>query len=87
MSVSSTKHLNQTNPNGSPTVTQDGHEWIQRAGHLWGTYTTYKSYLGFWSNESVIAYAARHNLRRIKHGKYTLLRKDQVDSSTGAGDV
>lgn len=68
----------------SPTVTRDGHEWIQRAGYLWGTYKTYRSYLGFGSPESVIAYAARHNLRRIKHGKYTLLCKDQVDSVTGA---
>jgi hypothetical protein len=40
--------------------------------------------MGFGSDESVIAYAARHNLKRIKHGKYTLLRKDQVDSVTGA---
>ena len=71
----------------SPTVTQDGHEWVQRAGHLWGTYETVRSYIGFRSSESVISYAARHNLRRIKHGKYTLLRKDQVDLVTGAGDA
>ena len=68
----------------TPTVTQDGHDWIQRAGKLWGTYKTFKSYMGFGSDESVIAYAARHNLRRLKHGKYTILSKDQVDSVTGA---
>lgn len=76
--------FSQINPTGSPTVTQDGHEWIQRAGSLWGTYKTIRSYIGFCSTESVIAYAARHNLRRIKHGKFTLLRKDQVDQVTGA---
>ena len=68
----------------TPTVTQDGHDWIQRAGKLWGTYKTFKSYMGFGSDESVIAYAARNNLRRLKHGKYTILSKDQVDSVSGA---
>jgi len=62
----------------SPTVTQDGYEWFQRAGFLWGTYRTIQSYIGFGSPE--------HNLKRIKHGKYTLLRKDQVDQVTGAGE-
>jgi hypothetical protein len=71
-------------PTSSPTVTQDGHEWVERAGYLWGTYKTIRSYIGFCSIESVVAYAARHNLRRIKHGKYTLLRKDQVDHVSGA---
>jgi len=78
--------ISKTNPTLSPTFTQDGHEWVQRAGYLWGTYKTIRSYIGFSSAESVIAYAARHNLRRIKHGKYTLLRKDQVDHVTGADE-
>ena len=68
----------------SKKITQDGHAWIQRAGTLWGTYKIIQSYIGFSSAESVIAYAARHNLRRIKHGKFTLLSKDQVDAKTGA---
>lgn len=68
----------------TPTVTEDGHEWIPRAGYLWGNYKTVQSYIGFRSIQSVVAYAARHNLRRIKHGKQTLLRKDQVDLATGA---
>lgn len=71
----------------SPTVTQDGYEWFQRAGFLWGTYRTIQSYIGFGSTESVISFAARNNLKRIKHGKYTLLRKDQVDQVTGAGEA
>lgn len=70
----------------SPTVTEDGYEWFQRAGFLWGNYRTIQSYIGFGSTESVISFAARHNLKRIKHGKYTLLRKDQVDQVTGAGE-
>ena len=65
-------------------IIQDGREWIQRAGFLWGNYKDFQDYIGFSSPESVIAFAARHNLKRIKHGKYTLLRKDQVDSVTGA---
>ena len=76
--------LRTSAPRKTPTVTQDGHEWLQRAGYLWGTYNTIRSYIGFRSTESVIAYAARNNLRRIKHGKFTLLRKDQVDRATGA---
>lgn len=80
------KQLSQNGLTSSPTVTQDGHEWIQRAGSLWGTYKTIRSYIGFVSAESVIAYAARHNLRRIKHGKYTLLSKNQVDAKTGASE-
>jgi hypothetical protein len=50
----------------SPTVTEDGYEWFQRAGFLWGTYRTIQSYIGFGSTESVISFAARHNLKRIK---------------------
>ena len=68
----------------TPTVTQDGHHWIQRAGKLWGTYKTIQSYLGLGSTESAVSYAARHNLKRLKHGKYTILSKDQVDQVTGA---
>lgn len=68
----------------TPTVHLDGQEWIQRAGTLWGTYHTVKSYLGFCSTGSAIAFAARHNLKRLKHGKYTILSKDQIDSVSGA---
>jgi hypothetical protein len=68
----------------TPTVTQDGHDWIQRAGKLWGTYQTFASYLGRKSANSVACFASRHNLKRIKHGKQVLLSKDQVDSKTGA---
>ena len=50
----------------TPTVTQDGQEWFQRAGKLWGTYKTYRSYMGFSSYESVITYAARHNLMSFR---------------------
>lgn len=70
----------------TPTIQLDGHEWIQRAGKLWGTYRTVKSYLGFCSTGSAIAFAARHNLKRLKHGKLTIVSKDQIDSITGAGD-
>ena len=66
------------------TVTQDGYEWIQRGGYLWGGYPTIKSYMGFSSVESVVTWAYRHNLKKIKHGKYTLIRKDQVDKVSGA---
>ena len=68
----------------TPTVTKDLHEWFQRAGYLWGTYETYQSYSGSKSIESVVAFATRHNLKKIKHGKLTLLRKDQFDQVTGA---
>ncbi len=68
----------------TPTIELEGHQWIQRAGRLWGTYQTYASYLGRKSPNSVACFAVRHNLTRIKHGKHTLLSKDQVDSTTGA---
>jgi hypothetical protein len=69
----------------TPTVELDGQQWIQRAGRLWGTYKTTQSYLGFCSTGSVIAFASRHNLKRLKHGKLTIVSKDQIDAITGAG--
>ena len=66
------------------TVKQDGYEWIVRAGKLWGTYEQFASYLGRESSKSVTIYAANKKLTRIKHGKYTLLNKDEVDRVTGA---
>ena len=71
----------------TPTVELDGHQWIQRAGQLWGTYRTISSYIGYKKPEAVANFALRHNLTRIKHGKQTLLRKDQVDLTTGANSL
>ena len=71
----------------TPTVELDGHQWIQRAGFLWGTYQTVSSYIGYKKPEAVANFALRHNLTRIKHGKKTLLRKDQVDLTTGANSL
>jgi len=68
----------------TPTVERDGHFWIQRAGFLWGNYETVSSYIGYSTSQSIANFALRHNLTRIKHGRTTLLRKDEVDATTGA---
>ena len=68
----------------TPTVELDGHQWIQRAGFLWGTYQTISSYIGYKEPQAVANFALRNNLTRIKHGRESCLRKDQVDKTTGA---
>jgi hypothetical protein len=68
----------------TPTVEIDGHDWIQRAGRPCGTYETITSYLGKKSIESSVSFVARHNLTRLKHGKLTIVPKDQIDAATGA---
>ena len=67
----------------TPTVEADGHNWIQRAGRLWGDYETLASYTG-GSIQSTVNFCARHNLTRVKHGKNTIVPKDQIDAATGA---
>jgi len=68
----------------TPTVEIDGHHWIMRAGRPCGTYETVTSYLGRSSIDSTINFAARHNLTKLKHGKFTIIPKDQIDRVTGA---
>jgi hypothetical protein len=68
----------------TPTVKIDGHQWYQRAGKLWGNYKTVASYIGYKSPQAVANFALRHNLTRIKHGKQTIVLKDQVDEKSGA---
>ena len=68
----------------TPTVEVDGQNWIQRAGRLWGDYETLTSYGGRSSIESTVNFCARHNLTRVKHGKHTIVPKDDFDAATGA---
>ena len=66
-------------------VKQDGLYWISRAEILWGDYETCAEYLGLVS-KSFATYVWRHNLKTIKHGKCSLVRKDHLDKRTGAVD-
>ena len=68
----------------APTVEIDGYNWIQRAGRPCGTYETITAYLGKGSIESSVNFVARHNLTRLKHGKNTIVPKDEIDAATGA---
>ena len=64
-------------------VVADGHEWIQRAGQLWGTYETCAAYLGI-CRASLTNYVWRHNLRTIRHGRKALINKLELDRASGA---
>lgn len=64
-------------------VIADGHEWIQRAGRLWGTYETCAEYLGM-GQSSLANYVWRHNLKSIRHGRKALLNKTDLDRASGA---
>ena len=68
----------------TPTIEIDGHQWIVRNGIPCGTYKTITSYLGRASDGSTAAFVARHNLKKLKHGKYTIVPKPQIDAATGA---
>ena len=71
----------------TPTIEIDGHQWIVRAGVPYGTYQTLTSYLGRASKESTVAFVARHNLKRLKHGKYTIVPKPQIDVASGVTEL
>ena len=71
----------------TPTIEIDGHQWIVRAGVPCGTYETLTSYLGRASKESTVAFVARHNLKRLKHGKYTIVPKSQIDAASGVTEL
>jgi hypothetical protein len=68
----------------TPTIKIDGLPWIQRAGQPCGTYETITSYLGRASIQSTVNFVARHNLTRLKHGKFTIVPKAEIDAATGA---
>jgi hypothetical protein len=68
----------------TPTIEIDNHHWILRAGQPCGDYEKLTSYLGMASTESTVNFVARHNLKRIKHGKFTIVPKAQIDAATGA---
>ena len=67
----------------SKIVTEDGFDWIQRAGQLWGDYRTCAEYVGMKS-DSFAVYRYKHNLKTIKHGRKSMVRKSDLDQSTGA---
>ena len=67
----------------SKTIAEDGYEWIQRAGQLWGDYQTSASYIGM-KPDSFAVYRYKHNLRTIKHGRKSMVRKSDLDRATGA---
>ena len=67
----------------SRTISEDGFEWISRAGQLWGDYKTCAAYLGMKAN-SFVAFRWKHNLKTIKHGRRSLVRKSDLDKTTGA---
>lgn len=71
----------------TPTIEIDGHQWIVRAGVPCGSYETLTSYLGRASKESTVAFVARHNLKRLKHGKYTIVPKPQIDAASGVTEL
>lgn len=64
-------------------VVEDGFEWIPRAGQLWGTYDTCAEYCG-GSRSTFPNYVFRHGIRTIKHGRFTLANKHDLDRKSGA---
>ena len=64
-------------------VQQDGLMWIKRAGRLWGTYKVCSEYMGL-SPGSFATFVWRHNLVSIKHGRRSLVAKDELDRRSGA---
>ena len=64
-------------------VTEDGLPWINRAGRLWGTYKTCAEYMG-QAPGSFATYVWRHNLKTIKHGRWSLVSKEELDRKSGA---
>jgi hypothetical protein len=62
---------------------EDGLPWFQKGGKLWGTYHVCAEYMGIASN-SFASYVWRHNLRSIKHGRRSLVSKDELDRKSGA---
>ena len=68
----------------TPTIEIDGYQWFLRAGEPYGTYATLTAYLGRASVASTVGFVARHKIKKLKHGKHTIVSKPQVDSVTGA---
>lgn len=67
-------------------VQEDGLMWIKRAGRLWGTYKTCAEYMGLRPG-SFATFVWRHNLKSIKHGRRSLVSKDELDRKSGAKEV
>ncbi len=67
-------------------VKEDGLMWIKRAGRLWGTYKTCAEYMGL-NPSSFATFVWRHNLKSIKHGRRSLVSKDELDRKSGAKQV
>jgi len=68
----------------NPTIEIDGYPWFLRAGEPFGTYETVTAYLGRRSVASSVAFVAKHNIKKLKHGKQTIVSKPQIDAATGA---
>jgi len=64
-------------------VKEDGLPWIKRGGRLWGTYKTCAEYIGL-NPSSFATYVWRHNLKPIKHGRRSLVSKEELDEKSGA---
>ena len=71
----------------TPTVEIDGHPWIMRNGVPCGTYEVVMSYLGRASTESAVGFVAKHNITKLKHGKFTIVPKPQIDAASGANSL
>lgn len=67
-------------------VEEDGLLWVKRAGRLWGNYKTCSEYMGI-APSSFATYVWRHNLKSIKHGRRSLVSKDQLDRESGAAAI
>lgn len=67
-------------------VCVDGLPWIKRGGRLWGPYKVCAEYIGVSPN-SFATYVYRHNLKTIKHGRRSLVSKEELDNVTGAAAV
>ena len=67
-------------------VQQDGLPWIKRGGRLWGTYKVCAEYMGL-SPGSFATYVWRHNLKSIRHGRRSLVSKEELDQKSGAKQV
>ena len=63
-------------------VMEDGLPWFQRGGRLWGTYRVGAEYMGIAPN-SFATFVWRHNLKSIKHGRRSLVAKDELDEKSG----
>lgn len=72
-------------PNTPNTVMVDGMPCIKRAGRIWMYDADAAAYIGK-TESSYRSWVCLNQLTRIRHGKYALSPKEEIDRLTGSLD-